>query len=177
MRMRKSVLLFTTMTLVVLLASSVALAAVFTEPTDCVPVDGGVHCEWNGTPEDDEFYGTGGPDTMYGYSGSDKMYGRGGKDDLDGGAGADTISGAGGDDFMLGSSGADMLRGGALNDIVAGHGGRDRLYGDLGEDFLAAKDGLADRVIDCGPDWDQVSYDVGLDPAPIDCEVHNPPAG
>ncbi len=177
MGMRKSVLMFTTMTLVVLLASSVALAAVFTEPTDCVPTDGGFHCVWNGTPEDDEFYGTGGRDDMYGKGGSDKMYGRAGKDILVGDNGADTMYGAGGEDRIHGYGGADIMRGGARNDLVSGGEGRDKLYGDLGEDFVSAKDGLADRVIDCGPDWDQVSYDVGLDPAPIDCEVHNPPAG
>ena len=175
--MRRAVLLFAAMAAALLLASGVALAAVFTEPTDCERVDGGVHCEWNGTPEDDEFYGTGGPNMMYGYGGNDKMYGRGGNDDLDGGPGADKMYGGPGEDFMLGVGGPDIMRGGDHSDTVAGHGGRDSLYGDIGDDFVAAKDGLADRVIDCGAGRDQVSYDVGLDPAPINCEVHNPPAG
>ena len=77
------------------------------------------------------------------------------------GAAGSGASGLGGADILLGSDGNDSLVGGS---------GADRLVGRAGSDSLNAKDGNADKRINCGPgSLDGVSRD-GSDPKPTGCE-------
>lgn len=92
--------------------------------------------------------------------GAPTIVGTEGPDDLVGTSGADVIVGLGGDDTIHGRGGADR---------VCGNRGRDRLFGDAGADRLGARDGTADRRIDCGAGADPRAQRDPVDPRAISC--------
>lgn len=151
--MRRSVVLLATMTLMVVLASGLALAVTQV-----------------GGPGKDKLEGTDEPDWLDGAGGKDKIDGEGGDDSvtgfdqqgmpvgglLIGGLGDDKIDGGGGDDDLVGSTleeaiaitrgepipyepdnGRDVLDGGDGEDVMFGGGGPDKLYGGDDDDELA----------------------------------------
>src|SRR5215217_4489900 len=147
--MRRVALLLTVMSVVLIAASGLALAAT------TIACSGG---ECLGTEDDDSMTGTDGYDLMSGLDGNDNMYG------------------GSGDDFLLGDEdydypdtflGNDTLYGGTGNDDLRGAFGNDTIYGGEGDDFVFAYDQLrvttgAD-IVDCGPGIDEVHYDKGID--------------
>lgn len=71
---------------------------------------------------------------------------------------------------LTGGSGNDSLTGNDLANVLVGGLGADSLFGLAGVDTLNAADGIADTVIDCGADTDNVALsDSGIDPAPVSC--------
>lgn len=64
------------------------------------------------------------------------------------------------DDALTGNDLANELRGGAGRDAIVGAAGADRLLGGEGNDTIDARDGIADRLVDCGPGDDVVAYDL-----------------
>ncbi|MDG1972272.1 MAG: calcium-binding protein [Paracoccaceae bacterium] len=126
-----------------------------------------------GTPDNDDLRGGGGPDTIrggqgddtlrgfaeddliVGFAGDDLIRGQRGNDELRGSAGDDRIFGNGGDDRLLGNGGADELRGG---------GGDDRLEGGKGDDVLTGGRG-ANVFVFGASDGDDflVDFQQGLD--------------
>ena len=180
---RRAIVLLTTMAVVLVVGSGVALAATLncTANTSCV-----------GTPDLDTMNGSSGIDEMYGYSGADTLHGYGGNDFyLEGGKGSDHLYGdtggdedlwggaySGGayndtsDDYVYGGSGADHIYGGYAQ------GGVDRLYGQGGDDLIEASyrhdphgGSLTKEIIDCGSGAsDEVFFDKGLD-VTTNCEV------
>jgi hypothetical protein len=111
-----------------------------------------------GTPGDDDLFGTGGDDSILGGAGNDVINGAGGDDELDGGTGDDELRGAGGDDRVIGGPGTDELHGGHGSDRLEGGEGADELKGGLGADVLDARDGDVD-VVFCGRGRDRVRAD------------------
>ena len=71
---------------------------------------------------------------------------------MEGGSGRDNVSGGLGADSVDGGAAADMMRAGA------------------GDDEVVAKDGYADRLVDCGPGDDVAFVDRGLDSNIKGCE-------
>ena len=118
--MKRTIVLFATMVLSLLLASGVALAVTK--------------------------IGTDGPDTLMGTKGSDQLRGKGGADWIDGRPGNDVILGGPGGDILIdgpgregavdtleGGDGYDLLiaiNGPAARDIVSCDAGRDEAYVD-----------------------------------------------
>jgi Ca2+-binding RTX toxin-like protein len=77
---------------------------------------------------------------------------------------------------LEGSFGDDVLIGDAGDNSFFGQPGADEFYGLDGNDILGARDGQADKVIDCGPgDADTAVLD-DVDPAPLGCESGTPTA-
>jgi hypothetical protein len=115
----------TTIVIVLLLASAVALAAVRegTSGDDIL----------EGTDQVDTLYGYGGNDQLYGYGSGDVLWGGPGSDRARGGNNNDTIHGEDGNDNLYGDSGNDELRGEDGSDSLTGNAGDDRLY-DTGDD-------------------------------------------
>ena len=71
---------------------------------------------------------------------------------------------------LVGGRGDDTLTGDTGNNRLEGGLGADSLYGLGGADTLAAADGLADAVLDCGAGLDPGAQDdSGVDPTPISC--------
>ena len=132
-----------------------------------------------GTPDNDDLRGGGGPDTIrggqgddtprgfaeddliVGFAGDDLIRGQRGNDELRGSAGDDRIFGNGGDDRLLGNGGADELRGGGGDDFLKGGGGSDRLIGSRGDDTIAGN-GRNDELSG-GSSSDELSGDGGDD--------------
>src|SRR3712207_1354506 len=115
-RMRRAILLFTAMGVVLLLASGEAFAAI-----TC----GGGYCQGNNN--DNKIYGTSGPDEIYGRGGGDTIYGREGRDSIRGDwhqwldpgePGNDTIYGGYGSDYLYGDERTDTLKGDPGNDYI-----------------------------------------------------------
>ena len=117
--------LLTTMAVVLVLGSGVALAAT------------AINCTANTL-----CFGTPNPDTMSGSDLLDYMYGKGGADTMHGYADNDTLQGGKGSDHIYGDAGADSLWGGALDaatntfpdnsdDYVHGGSGNDQIVGAL----------------------------------------------
>lgn len=113
--------------------------------------------------------GTAGDDDLEGTSGPDVIAGLGGDDTIRGLAGNDRICGGNAEDVLLGGSGSDRLLGGQQNDRLVGGGGADTLLGQGWWDTLLAKDGGADKRIDCGPGGDPKATRDKADPKPISC--------
>jgi Ca2+-binding RTX toxin-like protein len=115
--MRRTMLLFATMALTLLVASGVALAV--------------------------NKIGTNGPDTLRGTNGADNLYGRGGNDILLALAGNDNLLGGPGKDVVLGGSlarafgGEKNLAGGRGNDVIGGGNGSDNVVGGAGNDLMS----------------------------------------
>src|SRR5215212_4990397 len=108
--MKRGILLMATMTLTVLLATGVALAAE-------IQCTGGADCfgtnqadTLTGTAAVDKIYGLGGPDLIFGLAGGDSLFGGSGGDEIRGAADGDIIVGAGdGDDTVFGGPGVDFI--------------------------------------------------------------------
>ena len=167
--MRRTIVLLTTMAMMLLVATSVAMAATIS----CqVPTHDGFLCQ--GTSSDDTMTGTDATygncadpdgcwgDNIFGYGGNDTLIARGGPDQLNGGLGNDKLDGGGSFDRLMGNSGDDVLSGGA---------GKDSLYGNSGNDRINAADKEADSRISCGDGYDTVRYDRYLDVPDGDCEA------
>ena len=89
----------------------------------------------------------------------------------------ENLNGGDGDDRLIGNAKPNVIKGGAYDDdpeggkdTIVGKLGRDRLFGEAGIDKLVAKDGVADRRIDCGdPDDPETAVVDGRDPNPVRC--------
>jgi hypothetical protein len=204
---RQATLLVVLMTAVILLVGGVALAKVITGDRGDNKLGGTEKADTiRGGRGDDRLLGLGGTDNLYGGKGVDQLWGqddndilhagRGAGDFLGGGLGDDrliggprseiSLWGALGDDTLWGRGGNDTINGGEGNDIILSGNGNDAVSGGPGADLLDAQegndtvdalDGERDGKTACGPDFDTVYYDVGIDPAPIDCENHKPGHG
>jgi RTX calcium-binding nonapeptide repeat (4 copies) len=103
-----------------------------------------------------------------GGNGSDGLYAGERDSYLDGGPGNDYLWGGPGDDDLVGGDGYDELFGGR---------GIDTFDGGADDDELRAQESppAADAAIACGDGNDTLFADDGLDDAPPDCEVTDPP--
>jgi Ca2+-binding RTX toxin-like protein len=75
-------------------------------------------------------------------------------------------------DLLIGSPNNDVLVGLAGNDRLKGRTGADIFKGKGGIDILLAKDGQADKKLNCGPgknSRERAKIDQGLDPTPKSC--------
>jgi Ca2+-binding RTX toxin-like protein len=133
-------------------------------------------CE--GTERNDVmYYGTDESDRLEGGSkGADTLYGRGGDDELGGGVGPDTVYGGPGDDYItIGDNdywfGEDENHGGPGNDNIVGNLMSEKHFGGRGDDYLGDyKSSKRPDTFHCGPGYDQVTYNKGLDKVADDCE-------
>jgi Ca2+-binding RTX toxin-like protein len=173
--MRRTALLLASMTLVLIVAGGVALAASF---ISCP--GGGLEC--SGTPLDDRIKGTDSGERILGFGGNDTIDGKGGidtvvgdtdldtsvvgNDNLDGGEGSDHIFGFGGSDTLVGGPGEDYID--AVGQETSGS--QDTISAGSGIDEVQAGDGFKD-IISCGPGGsDRAFVDAGLDTVSKDCE-------
>jgi Ca2+-binding RTX toxin-like protein len=141
---RRSVLLLAGVSLVLVLASGVALART-------INCDGG-RCV--GTNDRDSMYGSSKRDTIYGLKRADLLRGNGR---------ADSVNGDGGRDRLSGGTGNDTVNGGDDDDLVAGNRGFDGLNAGNGDDRIKAVDGMTDQIR-CGfGSHDIVVFDAGID--------------
>ncbi len=164
--MRRTVLLLTVMTVVLVMASGVALAVAR-----------------SGGPGNDTLRGTNGTDALEGNGGNDDLLGLGGTDALSGGKGRDALLGGNergpkegdkaldggpGGDVVFGGQGLDALSGGPGDDLLADESFRepveerdmDAIAGGDGRDVISAFNVPASRdVIDCGRGFDRVIVD------------------
>jgi Ca2+-binding RTX toxin-like protein len=181
----RAIVLLTTMAVVLVLGSGVALAATTIHcPND---TSSGSPSSWvycygtsmadtmDGSDLLDMMDGEGGADTMHGYGEDDSMEGGKGSDHLYGDAGNDSSLWGGeltatntypdtSDDYVHGGSGADTIYGGFAQ------GGVDRLFGEGGDDFIDASarrnsmSPVTKEIIDCGAGaTDVVYFDKGVD--------------
>src|SRR5215208_2630056 len=130
--MKRTIMLMATMSLTVLLAAGVALAA----EIQCLD---GTPCY--GTNQADTLTGTALPDEIYGLGGPDVIYGLGGPDFISGGSGGDEIRGGADGDFLVGAAGGD--------ETVFGGGGTDTIHVEGDQQY-----GFQDEVF-CGGVLDQ----------------------
>ena len=171
LRMRRTILLATSMALALLLACGVALAAtVDCEGGTCVGTPS--NDTLFGTPQVDEMFGLAKGDLMYGYESADLMSGGGGSDRMYGGVGADTVNGDAGNDAVYGGRGNDAVNGGDGEDLLVGDAGNDTISGDTGGDLIQAVDDQKDQI-NCAGGRDEVYFDRGLDELRR-CEVSHP---
>jgi Ca2+-binding RTX toxin-like protein len=149
--MRRTIVLFTTMTLTLLVASGVALAVtkIGTDGPDTL----------RGTNGDDNLLGQGANDVLYALGGKDNLLGAEGKDWLLTGerralAGNKVSAGGPGNDGVTGGLGTDTVLGGSGNDFVFGDKGSDRaVAGGEGRDLIDPFTG-SDRMLgQGGGDW------------------------
>jgi Ca2+-binding RTX toxin-like protein len=169
---RRAILLFSMMVVMLLLGSGVALADVFTG-TDGPDT-------YRGPVDDDSITGLGGDDflvgdlTNYGLGGNDFMSGDDGDDRVYGTSGDDYVSGGPGDDHVSGSLGSDIVDGGDGNDNVSDgppfDTGTDIAFGGAGDDIMDAYNDIPQMdIIYCGT-GDDLVYTDGMDQL-IDCEA------
>ena len=180
--------LLTTMAVVLVLGSGVALAATTIHcPNDTSQGSPSSFLYCNGTSLADTMVGSELADYMHGVGANDTMHGYAGGDYLEGGKGSDHLYGDSGaeyglwggayegatdtfpdnsDDYVHGGGGADKIIGGQAQ------GGVDRLYGDAGNDYINASQrqspnpaiAVTKEIIDCGAGAsDEVYFDKGLD--------------
>jgi RTX calcium-binding nonapeptide repeat (4 copies) len=127
--MRKTVLVFASIALAMLVASGVALAA-----------------NVKGDENNNVLTGTPSRDTIIPFGGDDTVYALGGNDD---------VRHSYGNDYLFGGSGADTLRGGFGSDIIWGGPGKDLIdcayleSRDKGEAYDIAHADAEDTVVDC----------------------------
>jgi hypothetical protein len=186
--MRRAALVLTTMALVLLLASGVALAV--------TKIGGPGPDALKGTNDRDRLEGGGGPDSLLGLDAGDCLSGGTGADTLEGGPGddlatggpggcesplgqerpgeSDVVNGGPGDDIVEGAAGADALRGGTGADLVADgenhRGATDALYSGRGDDFVFPRNVPGGKdVVQCGGGRDTVFADR-KDEISGDCE-------
>jgi Ca2+-binding RTX toxin-like protein len=143
----------------------------------------------------DTLYGRNDADGVYGYSGPDKLYGGRGRDSMAGGPGSDKLYGGGesdqifvaksvhgpdsSDDYVHGGQGRDFIY--SLGDLSTDytHSGVDRIYGGEDDDHISVSenDGPGDSAVDivsCGPGFDVVSFNEGVDIVDDTCESRSP---
>jgi Ca2+-binding RTX toxin-like protein len=192
---RRAIVLLTTMAVVLVIGSGVALAATTincpNEPSGGTP-DTALYCD--GTSMADTMFGSDLRDYMFGRGGADTMHGNGGTDILEGDNGSDHIYGDDGADTNLWGgtyndftntgtdTSDDYVHGGSGNDDITGgyaQSGVDRLYGEGGNDTIDASQRNAQdpayqvtkEIIDCGSGASDVVYfDKGLDVVK-NCEI------
>jgi Ca2+-binding RTX toxin-like protein len=169
---RRAILLFSVMVVMLLLGSGVALADVFTgtdgPDTYWGPVDNDSITGLGG----DDFlvgdptpYGPGGNDVMSGGPGDDRVYGASGDDSVSGGPGDDDISGSLGSDIVSGGDGDDNVSDGPPFDTVT-----DTAFGGAGDDIMDAyNDPPLMDIVNCGT-GDDLVYTDGADHL-VDCEA------
>ncbi len=126
----------------------------------------------NGTPGDDNIFGTLGNDTLNGGAGSDRIFGSWGDDtitggagynwDLSGGAGNNSITGGDDGNFIRGGDGNDTLTGGRSGDFIVGESGSDIIHAGLGNDTIDETNARPDDadVINAGVGNDVINYNV-----------------
>jgi Ca2+-binding RTX toxin-like protein len=190
---KRAIVLLTTMAVVMVLGSGVALAATTINcPND--PSQGspslGVYCygttaadTMDGSDLVDHMYGMGGADTIHGNGSTDYMTGDNGSDHIYGDAGNDGFLFGGGNDASPDKS-DDYVHGGSGNDNIIGgfaQGGVDRVYGEGGNDFFNTSQRnnffspVTKEIIDCGAGAsDEVYFDKGLDVVATNCETKHP---
>lgn len=115
------------------------------------------------------FGGTASAANLFGDDGNNAITGTSQADLIKGFGGADILSGAGGDDRVEGGAGRDDVGGNQGNDTLIGGSGKDVFTAGIGDDFLEARDGIRD-IVDCGPGFDTVKADIGVDSVDSDCE-------
>jgi Ca2+-binding RTX toxin-like protein len=130
-----------------------------------------------GTGKNDVMYGTNKADTIgSGHHGADTLYGRGGDDELGGGSGPDTIHGGPGDDYITDGDndywfGEDQNHGGRGNDSIVGNLMSEKHFGGRGDDYLGDYKSIKrPDTFRCGPGYDYVYNNKGLDKVADDCE-------
>jgi Ca2+-binding RTX toxin-like protein len=180
--MRRTALLLASMTLVLIVAGGVALAASF---ISCP--GGGLDCSGTnaddrikGTDSDEKIYGLGGSDTIDGNGGQDVLIGddnfttdrsMDGDDKLDGGPGDHGLHGYGGSDTFVGGSGADIIDAGDLESTNV-PGTHNTVRAGSGDDDVFSVNGVPDSI-DCGTGseirGDSAVVD-GLDKVAKNCE-------
>jgi Ca2+-binding RTX toxin-like protein len=161
--------------LALLMATCLAGVAWAANVIQCSPAtDAYIICE--GTDGPDVMYGTNEFDLVHAYEGVDTLYGRDGNDDLNGGLGPDTVYGGPGDDRIDSGesdywSGEDENHGGPGNDYIYGNLMSEKHFGGRGDDLLSDyKSTKRPDTFRCGPDYDRVVYNKGLDKIADDCE-------
>jgi Ca2+-binding RTX toxin-like protein len=171
--MRRTMLMLATMTLTLLVASGVALAAtrIGTDGPDTL----------RGTKGDDNLIGQGGNDTLLALAGDDTLLGGPGKDVVNGGSlaqplgGHKNLVGGEGNDVVQGGLGSDNVLGGEGNDYMVGGefeppAVKDTLSGAEGNDVqLSINKPAGKDVVSCGSGIDRVLADTA-DVVSPDCE-------
>ena len=123
---------------------------------------------FDGSPDNDQYFGTAEADRILGLDGQDQLRGAGGDDHIEGGngpdslygdKGSDEIFGDAGDDLVRGGRGSDTLHGGDGIDVLAGDRDDDLLFGDAGDDILIGS--LGDDMIQGGAGADFISGGEG----------------
>jgi Ca2+-binding RTX toxin-like protein len=125
---------------------------------------------WDSGAGSGDITGGEGNDGIYADGSNNAIDGQGGNDDLRGGSGRDTINGGSGIDRLQGFGGDDVLRGGDDSDTIIGYEGFDELFGEGGSDSLYARDGVADRAVNCGEGSDIPVEADRADPVDRSCE-------
>jgi Ca2+-binding RTX toxin-like protein len=181
---QRGVLLLTSMTVTILLASGVAFAANFIDcsANPCFGTDGDdfIFGHQSGKTSD-QIYGYGGHDYLYGYGGDDILVGDGqdnpsldGDDIFYGGDGNDSLYGYGGFDVFYGEAGSDFIDARENSPRPTTKPANDSIYAGGGNDLIYANDGYSD-YIDCGGGKkDKVYYDIGEDTVLKNCEKKFP---
>jgi Ca2+-binding RTX toxin-like protein len=182
---RRAIVLLTTMAVVLVVGSGVALAATTINcPNDTAQGSPSTYLYCNGTEGADTMSGSELADYMLGMGGEDTMHGNGGRDFLKGENGSDHIYGdAGNDVFLIGGANdasVDYVHGGSGDDSLFGGfalGGVDRVYGEGGNDTIDTGQRhnffgpVTKEIIDCGGGAsDEVYFDKGLD-VTTNCEI------
>jgi Ca2+-binding RTX toxin-like protein len=179
--LRRTILLVASITLNMVLAGGVALAAT----VNCVA---GADCA--GTPNPDTINGSAEADNMFGRAGADTVKGNEGGDYLQGDRGGDDLGGGDGRDSLWGGSllevgpldrSSDVVHGGLERDYIYSgfaQGGVDHVFGDRGNDTVEAEKAYGypktKDVVDCGKGKnDTVYFDKGLDEVK-NCEHRHP---
>jgi len=187
---RRAIVLLTTMAVVLVVGSGVALAATTINcPNDTSQGSPSTYLYCYGTSMADTMFGSELADAMYGLGGADTMHGNNGSDYLVGDNGSDHIYGDAGNDVWLFGGGNDAtpdtsddyVHGGSGDDHLFGgfaQGGVDRLYGEGGNDYIDASQRhnffspVTKEIIDCGVGAsDEVYFDKGLDVVATNCEI------
>lgn len=120
----------------------------------------------DGEDQNQQKYGTNGPDNLEGMNGSDRLYGLGNLDVLRGGNGDDRLYGGYDDDRLFGDEGNDWLYGEADDDMLEGGDGHDELFGGEGADVL--RGGNGNDILDGGTGIDTMSGGAGNDTYYVD---------
>jgi Ca2+-binding RTX toxin-like protein len=149
-----------------LLVALTAGTALGQNPITC---QAGTPC--NGTPGDDEIFGSEQGDTIRALDGNDRVDAYRGNDKVFGGTGDDYLIGAEDNDNVKGEAGDDYIDLAAFDISTTGAGTTtDRGTGGDGDDTFLAEDGNKD-FLNCGTGDDIVeSWDQGLDVLSNTCE-------
>jgi Ca2+-binding RTX toxin-like protein len=174
---RRAIVLLTTMAVVLVVGSGVALAATIQCVVGTTCLGTSMADTMSGNDLIDYMLGKGGADTMHGYGDVDTLQGDKGSDHIYGDSGADNSLWGGAYDPSTSTytdTSNDYVHGGSGNDGIVGglaQGGVDRLYGERGNDLINASQRHLDdfkpvtkEIIDCGSGAsDEVYFDKGVD--------------